>query len=169
MGVSQEVKEMLQQGQDVALAELAAANPRSLRPLLGRLWDPDRTIRTRAARAIGIAAAAHPERGLEVVRRLMWALNDESATNGVYGVPALGQIGRSAPEMLADFVPALVAMVDDAGLRLELLRALCAIAESAPRRVAVHLDRLARSVDDTQPEEREAFSRLVALTKESKR
>jgi len=166
MGLSQEIKELLQQGHEQELAELAAANPRSLRPLVGRLWDPEADVRSRAARAIGIAAAAHPDSGLEVVRRLMWALNDESATNGVYAVGALGEIGRRAPETIAPFVPALVSMTNDPGLRLDLLRALCAIAESTPRRVAVHLDRLSRSVDDAQPAERRAFNRLVALTEE---
>ena len=142
MGLSREIKELLHHGRDEELARLAVVNPRSLRPLVGRLWDPEATIRSRAARAVGIGAAAHPDKGLEVVRRLMWALNDESATNGVYAVPALGEIGRRAPQTMAPFVPALVSMTSDPGLRLDLLRALCAIAESMPRRVALHLDRL---------------------------
>ena len=163
MSLNKEVRELLQQGREDAAAELAAANPRALRPLVGRLWDPDQEIRIRAARAVGRAATAHPDLAVEVIRRLMWALNDESATNGVYGVPALGEIGHRCPEMFAPFVPPLVSMAADSGLRLEVLRALTAIAESAPPVVVEHLDRLAPCIDDTRPDERQAFHHLAEV------
>lgn len=166
MGLKWEVRELLQQGREEALANLAVTDPRALRPLIGRLWDPDREIRHRAARAIGRAAGVHHDHGLEIVRRLIWTLNDESTTNGVHALPALGEIGRHAPETIAPFIPALVAMMSDEGLRLELLRALGGIGESAPSRIAIHLDRLSRSIDEDCPEERRAFDRLVAITKE---
>jgi len=162
MSLSKEIRELLQQGREDAVAELAMANPRALRPLVGRLWDPDREIRLRAVRAVGHAATAHPDLGLEVIRRLMWALNDESGTHGVYGIPALGEIGRRAPDLIAPYVPALVSMAVDSGLRLELLRTLTAIAESAPHIVVGHLDRLAPCIDDSRPDERQALDRLVA-------
>ena len=162
MALGKEVRELLQQGREEALAELAVANPRALRPLVGRLWDPDGEIRQRAARAIGQVAAAHPDRGTEVIRRLMWALNDESATNGVYAIPALGEIGRRAPGLMTHHVPALVSMARDEGLRGEILRALRAVARAAPTLVAGELDRLATSVDDSQSGELEALRRLVA-------
>ena len=95
MRLSEEVRELLRQGRETELAERAAGDARVVRPLLARLYDPDDTIRGGAARVLGHAAAAHPDLGREVTRRLVWGLNDESATNGVYGVPALGQIGRS--------------------------------------------------------------------------
>ena len=95
-------------------------------------------------------------------KAILWALNDESATNGVYGIPALGEIGRRAPEMLAPYVPALVSMVVDSGLRIELLRALAAIAEPAPHLVAGHLDELASCIDDSRRDERQALQHLIA-------
>jgi len=147
------------------VAELAIANPRALRPLMGRLWDPDPQIRRGAAGAIGRFAAAHSVLGLETVRRLMWALNDEAATNGVYGIAALGEIGRRCPEMVAPFVPALVSMVRDDGMRLELLRALGRVAEADPGLVRGQLDRLRGHVDEMRGEERLAFRHLVAIAK----
>ena len=101
MGLKGRVMELLRVGDEQALGALVAAEPRATRHLLGRLWDPDEVLRQRAARGIGAAAAAHPENGIDLTRRLMWALNDESATNGVYGIPALGQIGRRAPDLVA--------------------------------------------------------------------
>ena len=154
--------ELLRQGREQELAEKVAANRRAVRPVLARLWDPDAQIRAGAARALGQAAATHSELGREVVRRLLWALNDESATNGVYAIPALGEIGRRAPGLMTHHVPALVSMARDEGLRGEILRALRAVARAAPTLVAGELDRLATSVDDSQSGELEALRRLVA-------
>ena len=55
--------ELLRAGDQQALGALAAVQPQATRFLLGRLWDPDETIRRRAARAIGVAAASHREIG----------------------------------------------------------------------------------------------------------
>jgi len=165
MGLSKEVRELLQQGREDALAELAGADPRALRPLMGRLWDPDGEIRQRAARVVGRAAAADAESGVEIIRRLMWALNDESATNGVHALPALGEIGRRAPGLLAPYVPALVSMSRDRGVRLALLEALTAVAEADPRLTADHLAQLETTIDRSRPDERHAFRRLVEATR----
>ena len=160
MALKEEVMELLRQGRDEALAELAASNRKALRPLMGRLWDPDPEIRRRAASAVGCAAVTHEELGIDIVRRLLWALNDEAATNGVFGIPALGEIGRRSPAMLAPHVPALVSMARDAGLRTELLRALLAVADTDPRQVAPHLEALTRLVEPAGPEDAELLRRL---------
>ena len=39
MGLKEEVGELLRQGREAKLAELAIARPAAVRPLLGRLWD----------------------------------------------------------------------------------------------------------------------------------
>jgi hypothetical protein len=158
---TREIRKLLQEGQEEAVAEMAVANRRSLRPLMGRLWDPEEEIRDRAARAIGQAADAHPDLGLEILRQLVWALNDEAATNGIYGIPAIAEIGRRRPDVVAPFVGPLVSMSWDAGLRPELIRALTVIAEVSPDLVRPHLDRLEYWVDDSRPDEREAFLRLA--------
>jgi len=82
MRLKQEFRELLRQGREEEAVRLVTADARAVRLVVGRLWDPDAEIRRRAARTVGRAAASHPEVGLDVVRRLMWSLNDESATNG---------------------------------------------------------------------------------------
>ena len=157
--------ELLRQGREEDVAELAISDPRTLSPLMGRLWDPDARIRRGAAAAMGRSAGACPSLGLEMVRRLMWALNDESATNGVYGIAALGSIGRRCPDVLAPFIQSLVSMASDDGLRAEILKALAEIAAADRRLVRDHLARLEAHLDDSREEEVAAFRRLVALAK----
>lgn len=168
MALKEEVRELLQHGREQSLADLVAADRRALRPLLGRLWDPDDSIRGRAANAVGIAAAAHRDLGVEVIRRLLWALNDESATNGVYGIPALAEIGRRAPELLAPYIPAMVSLAWDGGLRVDLIRALHVIATVRSGLVRPHVADLERHVDLRNTAEHDAYRQLIAeLNEES--
>jgi hypothetical protein len=164
--LGQKVMDLLQQGREEAVAEMAAANPRVLRPLMGRLYDPDPEIRRRAAGAMGRSAADHPKLGLDMVRRLIWSLNDEAATNGIYAVAALGEIGHRCPGLMEPFTAPLASMAWDDGLRPEILRALARIAAADPGLVEGLLDRLREHVDESVDEERAAFRHLVAMTEE---
>ena len=152
---------------DAGLEQLAAAEPRALRPLLGRLWDEDRSRRRMVARALAAGAAAHPELGAEIVRRLLWALNDEAGTNGVYGVAALGEIGARCPDLMEPFVGPLASWARDDGLRPEILRALARIGGSAPRLVQPHLEDIRRLVDPGDPEEARLLADVERITEEA--
>ncbi len=156
--------EVLRAGDEQALGALAAAEPQAVRYLLGRLWDPDETLRRRSARAIGVAAASHREIGADLLRRLMWALNDESATNGLYGIPALAEIGFNDPELVRPFVAPLASLSWDEGLRPEIIRALTRIAEAMPEAVRPVCDLVAENVDLEDPSECAAFAHLLEET-----
>lgn len=132
MGLKETVLEHLRHADDAALEELMSSHPGALRHTFGRLWDTDPMLRRRAAVATGMGAAAHPAKGRELIRQAMWALNDESATNGVFVIPALGEIGVRAPELMAPFVQPMGSYLWDHGLRQALLRALDRIARAAP-------------------------------------
>lgn len=151
---------LLREGRDEELARRVTEEARLLRFLVGRLWDPAPAIRARAAKAIGVGVRAHRDLGRDLARRFMWALNDESATNGVYTIPALGEMGRQDPELMAPFVGPLAWLAWDDGLRVEVLRALSVIARSAPELVREHLPGVAAEVDETREEERAAFQEL---------
>lgn len=160
MRLSEEVRDLLRQGRETELVDRVVSDARVVRPLLARLYDPEDDVRDRAARVLGHAAAAHSELGRDVARRLVWALNDESATNGVHAIPALGQIGRRAPELVAAHVPALARMSGDHGLRLAILEALAEVARAAPDLVAPELEAIGPRVDVSRPEEDAAWRRL---------
>jgi hypothetical protein len=166
MRLKEVVMEMLRCGDSEALERFVAERPVAARFLQGRLWDADPGIRHRAATALGSAAAAHPDLGREVLRRALWALNDESATNGGPMLPAIGEIGRQSPDLVADFVGPMTAYLWDEGLRPGILDALCRIAEVAPELIEEIRDRLIAIGDLDDPGEQADLERLLAVTRE---
>ena len=158
--------EMLRLGDSKGLERMVGERPSSVRFLQGRLWDTDPLIRGRAAAAIGAAALSHPDLGLEILRRALWALNDESATNGSYMLPAIGEIGRRAPGLVVPFVGPMTGYLWDEGLRPGILRALCRIAEVAPDLVEEIRDRLPDIEGINDPGERADLEYLLSVNRE---
>ncbi len=126
------------------LRRLAVTEPRALPHLVGRLWDPDPAVRELAAEALGEGAAAHPERGREILRRLSWALCDESGTWGGPAIAGIREIARRAPELAAPFLGALVWSLEEPALEAEARAALETLAREVPELVAGHREVLER-------------------------
>ncbi len=127
--------ELLRIGDMQGLDALIAQRPGVVRHVLGRLWDRDPVVRERSAVVVGNAASHHPELGAELMRRFAWALNDESATNGVSVIPAMAEIAIQAPELARPFVGQLVGAIQDPGLSEEAERALELIRQRRPELV----------------------------------
>ncbi len=163
MGLKEQVMNMLSQGLEEELAAFVAVEPRALRALHSRLWDPDPEMKVRASRAIACLAEAHPRLGSEFIRRTFWGLNDESGANASCAIPALGEIGKRSPELMTPFVAPLVAIAADRGLRAAVLAALLTIATARPRLVAPHLSGLEGFLDELDEEERALHDRLATL------
>jgi HEAT repeat protein len=164
--VKDKVMELLRQGDAEGLEQMVLENPSAIRFLQGRLWDPDPEIRSRAAIALGSAGAAHPDLGRELLRRALWALNDESATNGAYMLPAIGEIGRRAPDLVEPFVGPMTSYLWDEGLRPGILQALCRIAGEAPELIEDFRDRLLALGETDDNGERECLDFLLAAKRE---
>ena len=160
------VMEMLRRGDRQGLEDLVVQQPRSIRYLQGRLWDPELRVRQNAAEALGVAAAERPELGRELLRRALWALNDESAMNGAYTLPLIGEIGFRAPELVDPFVGPMTSYLWDDGLRPGILKALCRIAEAAPELITGIRDRLLTVESHNDPGERACLERLLAVNRE---
>jgi len=159
--------ELLRQGDSEGLERLVGETPAAVRFLQGRLWDTDPEIRSEAAKVLGAAAAAHPDLGRELLRQALWALNDESATNGAYVLSAIGEIGRRAPELAAPFIGPMTAYLWDDGLRQEILEALCRINETAPELIDDVRDRLLAVGETDDTGEQECLDTLLAVNRES--
>ena len=159
MGLKGRVMELLRSERHEELGALIAEEPRVARHLVGRLWDPDARLRGAAARGLGRVATAHPEKALEIARGLIWALRDEAAMHGRFGIAGLSEMAAANSELLQPLVGPLASMLWDEGLQDEILRALLHIADAAPEVVEPHLDLVRRYEDTYGPEER----RLAAL------
>ena len=158
--------EMLRQDDTGGLERIVVDNPAAIRFLQGRLWDPDPEIRSRAAVALGAVAKSHPDLGRELLRRALWALNDESATNGGPMLPAIGEIGRRSPDLVAPFVGPMTSYLWDEGLRPGILSALCRIAGEAPELIEDIRDRLLALTETDDTGVRECLDLLLAVNRE---
>lgn len=107
-----EIARLLEAGDLDGLRESATGRPwRVLRFLLGRLCSHDEAEKNRAVAAIGhvvddaeIVDAAHVH---ELIRRILWALSDESGAVP-FGMPeALGEILARREELQKTYVPIL--------------------------------------------------------------
>ena len=115
-----------------AIEALVREDARVLRHLTSLTYDTDERIRAAAAHAIARAAHHHPQRVSELVRRLVWAMNDESGTNSQTAPEVILAIAREQPDLLLPMMPDLARLTADQELRPLLLSAVRAVAERYP-------------------------------------
>ncbi len=141
---------------------MAAASPRAMRFVTRRLWDEDPAVARSSAAALAMVAATDAARGRELLRRFLWALNDESATNAGPVLEAVAALAAHTPELVRPYAGALVPLLADPGLaggvvtvferllaavpaaveefREELCKAMSVLPADLARRVGVALD-----------------------------
>ncbi len=109
---------MLQRGENDALVDAARQSPgRVLRVIIGRLYSDDRAEKERALSALGALAGAPgvltDEKAKDLLRRFLWALNDESGAVP-YGAPeAIGEILAVRSEFRETYGPILYGMLTE--------------------------------------------------------
>jgi len=115
---------------------IVAADRRAVRTLLGLCYQADDAVRDVAATGVALAARHHPKLVSEIVRRLVWAMNDESGTNAVTVPAVIRKIAEVAPELLVPVVPELLRLTIDPLLRDELVASVRRVAEEMPGEAA---------------------------------
>jgi len=116
---------------------LAAGKPMALvRALFSLLYSPDELIHWRTVEALGRAAATladeRPEAGRDILRRLFWALNDESGSNAKNVPEAIGAIISRRPALYGDLTSVLLSFLGDPALHRGILWAAAEIGRAAP-------------------------------------
>lgn len=169
----EEIASALEAQEPSALLELARRQPqRVLRYLSGRLSSRDESEKWRAVRALGLVAAApgvlNEQKVAELLRRFVWALNDESGAVPFGVAEAIAEILAARPEFQAAYLPILCSLltepemaqtgVIERGAIWALGRVGPAVAAMAPEAVAA-LARLAAAHPD--PETRNEASRSL--------
>ena len=141
MNLRQQVEQAVESGDWKEMESLVADNPRTVRFLLGMTYQDDAQRRQRAARAIALAGRYHKKLVQNVVRRLVWAMNDESGTNAQTAPEVLEAIAKERPELLLPFVADLTRLAADGGLQAGLARTLRAVTQGCPGEVGQRMTR----------------------------
>jgi hypothetical protein len=117
------------------LEELVESEPRAIRYFVGMSYHSDPEIRKTATRGVALAARHHPKLVQDIIRRLVWAMNDESATNALTAPEVLQAIADERPELLLPMVPDLTRLAADPGLQEGLAKTLRTVASRCPGKV----------------------------------
>jgi hypothetical protein len=132
MNLRAQVQELVANGDSERLGALVAEEPRAIRHLVGCTYQADEKIRGIACQAIGRAARHHPDLVQQVVRRLVWAMNDESGTHSLTAPEVVKAVAVECPELLLPVVPDLTRLAADEGLHERLAEVLGLLAEKFP-------------------------------------
>lgn len=141
MNLRSQVRRAIDENDLEVLEELLAEDARVVRYLLGFSYLPEVELRQRAARGIAIASRYHAKQIQDLVRRLIWAMNDESGTNALTAPEVILAIADEDPELLLPVVPDLIRLAADEGLKPGLAEALRLISQGCPGKVAKELQR----------------------------
>ena len=99
-----------------SIVNAAAQDKRVLSRLLALTYTADDLIGWRAVEALGLASAQVAEHDAEfvrnILRRLMWSLNDESGSIGWRAPQAMGAIIAQRPRQFAEFIPVVVSLFE---------------------------------------------------------
>jgi hypothetical protein len=138
-GLRAQIRRAVQEDRLGDVESLIAREARSIRHLVGLTYQPDPRLRQTAARGVALAGNYHPKLVEDVIRRLVWAMNDESGTNATTAPEVLQAIANEQPELLLPVVPDLVRLATDDNLRDGLTETLRTIVARCPGKVGENL------------------------------
>lgn len=133
--------ELARQGDYSKLDYLISRNSSTVRHLLGMTYLPDSEDREIAIWGLAFAAQYYPKLIKDVVRRLVWAMNDESGTNALTAPDVLLGIARVRPDLLLPVIPDLTRLAGDPGLREGLVSILQLISRKFPGQVGIRMSK----------------------------
>jgi AraC family transcriptional regulator of adaptative response/methylated-DNA-[protein]-cysteine methyltransferase len=114
-------KELLRRlldGSEIAqVVERAEADPALERKLNALVYDTDKLIRWRAVHALAVLASVKAQTNLaavrEKVRRLFWAMNDESGNSLPHAPELAGELLARVPALIPEFIRILPSFSED--------------------------------------------------------
>ena len=150
----QQIVEMLLKEDYSSLAGLAAATAGVVTILLQMLFDPDSLLHWRATAAIGYLAKTQPQKIKEIIPRLLWSLNEDSASFGWGAAAALGEIGSNNYKIIEDITPMLFHFLEEDFAREGMLWGLARMGQNHPQVVQQAAPRIQACLADPNPQVR---------------
>ncbi len=149
------VRELLQNSDMDGLASRAEGDPKVMRVLLSMLLETEDLQRWRAIQGIGAVAAVKARSKLETVsdllRRLLWSMNDESGNVAWHAPEAIGEILARVPPLIGEFGPILFAYLREEPFERGSHWAVARISWVEPEGLVKYHKMLYRSLDDPDP------------------
>ena len=149
------VKELLLQRDRYALLEWARSVPNSLRILISLTYDEDELLRWRAIEAVGHVAASQAEPDLEkvrdMIRRLLWLMNDESGGLGWHAPELIGEILVNVPALIPEYANLLLSFLREEPFERGTHFAVYRVASVDPKPFAERASELLDSLKDPDP------------------
>jgi len=137
-----------------SLADLAAATGGVVTILLQMLFAPDSLLHWRATAALGYLAKAQPKKIKEIIPRLLWSLNEDSASFGWGAAAVLGEIGRNNYSVVQDIREMLFNYLEEDFTREGMLWGLARMGQNHPQVVQQAAPRIEACLADPNPQVR---------------
>lgn len=142
------------------------------RVVMSLTYDSDELVRRRAIEAIGRLAGSHGRHDLEkvrdLIRRLLWLMNDESGGLGWQAPEMIGEILVNVPALIGEYAPLLPAFLDEEPFERGSHHAIYRVATVNPQSFAESVGRLRDSLNDPDPATRVyAALALMAIVKDT--
>lgn len=114
------------------LVELAGRNSGVAAILMQFLYEPGPILYWHALEGLGQVAGAHPEQVQKLIHRLLYLLNEDSASTGWGAAAALGEIGRHQISLVKEIIPMFVGFLEEPFSQEDMLWGVGRLAEVHP-------------------------------------
>jgi hypothetical protein len=149
-----QIARFLLDGDFPALADFADKTGGVVTILLSFLFDPEGLLHWRATVAIGYPAKSHPKGIKEIIPRLLWSLNEDSASFGWGAAAVLGEIGKNNYKIVEDITLMLFHFLEDDFTREGILWGLGRLGQTHPEVVQEAAPRIQACLADPNPQVR---------------
>ena len=139
MNLREKIKAAVKTGKMDEAEELIKNERRTIRYIVGLIYDVDKNIRQNAAKSLAIAANYHPALIKKTIRRLIWSMNEESCTNAISAPNVLLEISKEKPELLIPMIGDIARLAADKDLNKDLAATLKEIVKNFPGSVSRHM------------------------------
>ena len=148
-------RELLSRRDFGAILEWAGTTRNPQRILISLTFDQDDLIRWRAIEAFGRIAAKQAESDLgkvrDLMRRLLWSMNDESGGLGWYSPELMGEVLVNVPAIADEFAKLLPSYLSEEPFERGTRMAIYRVSLASPALFEGCIPQLDKSLDDPDP------------------
>jgi len=150
----EQITSLLREADYPGLTALAAEDQRVGDILMQYLYDPGDLLHWRALEGLGRVAGTHPDQVQKLINRLLWLLNEDSASTGWGAASALGEIGRGNVSLIKEIIPMFCGFLEGEFSRGPMLWGIGRMAEVRPELLDEVLPMLVPFLTSNEAQER---------------